>query len=761
MGSEADQSSLIRGTISAVTFHNPENGFCILKIECAADNKDNVFYTDKKQTVSVLGEYPQKLATGLSIIARGVWQTHAKFGRQFKAFTITQVKPTDAESIVNYLASGMIKGLGPVLAKKIVDYFGEETLDVLDASPHRLTEVPGIGKKKSKTLIQAWSAQKDFREVSLFLQNHGISPAMAQRIYKVYGNKTIEKIKENPYVLAKDVWGIGFLTADNIASALGIESDSPFRIRAGLAYTLSKGLEDGHVYLLRNILMAKTINLLKLNCEEKIAEELDKAALEGDVVIREEDAVYLPIMDKTERQLAESVAAFIMNKKPEMAIPSRYVQETLDGVSLVDETKKEDENVKVINLSPEQQEAVRLIAEKSLIVITGGPGCGKTTVIKTITKLFKKAGLNFKLAAPTGKASQRMSEVCGMEASTIHRLLKYDPIKKRFLYDKDMKLPIDALIIDESSMIDISLANSLFQAIPDGARVVMVGDADQLPSVGPGLFLSDLLNITRVPRVKLTQLFRRSEESSITLIAHEINNANIPNIPQPDGKTKSDSYFLPCENPTEAMKLIENLVINQIPKKFGFSHKEITVLSPMNQGELGIISLNRMLQERLVPVNENAPRVKVGAKAEALEFRLGDRVIQRVNNYQITEQGVFNGDLGEIEGIDPVKEAVYVKLWDGRVVEYPQDALPQLDLAYALTVHRSQGSEMPVVVLVLHDSHSILLERQLIYTAVTRAKKLLIIVGTKRALILATKKTRSRRRFSGLVKRVSEFCKGQ
>jgi len=333
--------------------------------------------------------------------------------------------------------------------------------------------------------------------------------------------------------------------------------------------------------------------------------------------------------------------------------------------------------------------------------------------------------------------------------------------KKKFLYDKDTKLPVDALIIDESSMIDISLANSLFQAIPNGARVVIVGDADQLPSVGPGLFLSDLLSINQVPRVKLTQLFRRSEESSITLIAHEINNSQIPHIPEPDGKTKSDSYFLPCENSAEAVKLIENLVVNQIPKKFGYAHKDITVLSPMNQGELGIIALNKVLQERLVPANEKAPRVKVGTKTESLEFRLGDRVIQRVNNYQITEHGVFNGDLGEIEGIDPVKEAVYVKLWDGRTVEYPQDALAQLDLAYALTVHRSQGSEMPVVVLVLHDSHSILLERQLIYTAVTRAKKLLIIVGTKRALILAAKKTRSRRRFSGLVKRVSEFCKGR
>ena len=758
---EADQSSLIRGTVSVVTFYNPENGFCVLKVDCAADNKDSVFYTDKKQIVSVIGESSQKLAAGLPIIARGVWQTHAKFGRQFKAYTITPVKPTDAESIVNYLASGMIKGLGPVLAQKIVDHFGADTLDILDATPHRLTEVPGIGKKKSKTLIQAWGVQKDFREVSLFLQNHGISAAMAQRIYKVYGNRTIEKIQENPYVLAKDIWGIGFLTADNIASALGIEADSPFRIRAGLAFSLTKGTEDGHVYLSQNILIAKTISLLKLNCEEKIQAALDKAALEGEVVISDGDAVYLPIMHKTEGQLAESIAAFITHRSPDMTIAPRYVQEVLEGASFADGAKADGSEIKVINLSPEQQDAVKLIAEKSLTVITGGPGCGKTTVIKTITKLFKKSGLNFKLAAPTGKASQRMSEVCGMEASTIHRLLKYDPIKKKFLYDRDTKLPVDALIIDESSMIDISLANSLFQAIPGGSRVVIVGDADQLPSVGPGLFLSDLLSISRVPRVKLTRLFRRSEESSITLIAHEINNSEIPDIPQPDGKTKSDSYFLPCENPAEAVKLIENLVVNQIPKKFGFSPKDITVLSPMNQGELGIIALNKVLQDRLVPVDDKSSRVKVGTKAEALEFRLGDRVIQRVNNYQITEQGVFNGDLGEVDGIDPVKEAVYVKLWDGRVVEYPQEALAQLDLAYALTVHRSQGSEIPAVVLVLHDSHSILLERQLIYTAVTRAKKLLIIVGTKRALILAVKKTRSRRRFSGLVKRVSEFCKGK
>ena len=758
---DSDQSSLIRGTVSAVTFYNQDNGFCVIKVDCATDNKDNVFYADKKQTVCVVGESPQKLVPGLSVVVRGVWQTHAKFGKQFKAYTITPVKPTDVESIINYLASGIVKGLGPVLAQKIVDHFGQETLDILDSTPHRLTEVAGIGKKKSKTLIQAWGEQKDFREVSLFLQNHGISPTMAQRIYKVYGNRTIEKIQENPYMLARDIWGIGFLTADNIASALGIETDSPFRIRAGLAFSLSKGAEDGHVYLSQNVLMAKTVNLLKLNCEEKIKAELDKAALEGDVVISDEDSVYLPMMYRTEGQLAETIATFVTNNTPDIAIQQRYVQEVLDSASLADGAKEDGGDIKIINLSAEQQEAVRLIAEKSLTVITGGPGCGKTTVIKTITKLFKQSGLNFKLAAPTGKASQRMSEVCGMEASTIHRLLKYDPIKKKFLYDRDTKLPIDALIIDESSMIDISLANSLFQAIPGGARVVIVGDADQLPSVGAGLFLSDLLSISQVQRVKLTRLFRRSEESSITLIAHEINNSEIPNIAQPDGRTKSDSYFLPCDDPTEAVKLIENLVVNQIPKKFGFAPKDITVLSPMNQGELGIIALNKVLQERLVPVDDKTPRVKVGTKAEALEFRLGDRVIQRVNNYQITEHGVFNGDLGEIEGIDPVKEAVYVKLWDGRVVEYSHEVLPQLDLAYALTVHRSQGSEMPVVVLVLHDSHSILLERQLIYTAVTRAKKLLIIVGTRRALILAVKKTRSRRRFSGLVKRVSEFCKGR
>ncbi|MDR2338028.1 MAG: ATP-dependent RecD-like DNA helicase [Deltaproteobacteria bacterium] len=746
-----ETSSLIRGKVLTVTFYNPENGFCVLKTECNSENKDEVFYTDRKEKTSIIGEALEKIAVGASIIARGVWENHSKFGKQFKAYSITQVQPTDKEAIISYLGSGLIRGLGPVLAQKIVDYFGEKTLDILNATPHLLKEVPGIGKKKSKALIESWNSQKDFREVSLFLQSHNISVAMAQRIYRNYGNRTIEKIHENPYILAKDIYGIGFLTADNTAASLGIEPDSPFRIRAGLNYILAKSIDDGHIYLLKQILISKTASLLRLNDEAKILAELQRAFDEGELVIVAEEEVYLPAYYRIEGQLAEAIATFVNCDKPKIIIPDRYVVDVLTSGALNENNQEQ----KIIHLSQEQEEAIKLIAKHSLVVITGGPGCGKTTIIKTITKLFQKAGLNFKLAAPTGKASQRMSEVCDLEASTIHRLLKYDPIKKTFLFDKDTQLPIDAIIIDESSMIDINLANSLFQAIPTGARVVVVGDADQLPSVGPGVFLSDLLAINKVQRLRLTQLFRRSEESSITSIAYQINNAEIPEIPQPDGKTKSDSYFLPCENQNDAVRLIEKLVANQIPKKFGFSVHDITVLSPMNQGELGIIALNKVLQNKIIPVDEFSPRVKVGN----LELRIGDRVIQRVNNYQITENGVFNGDLGKIDGIDAENNSVYVKFWDGRVVEYQQDVLHQLDLAYALTVHRSQGSEMPVVVLVLHEMHGILLERQLIYTAVTRAKKLLIVVGTKRAMILAIKKTRSRRRFSGLVKRVGEFLK--
>jgi exodeoxyribonuclease V alpha subunit len=408
---------------------------------------------------------------------------------------------------------------------------------------------------------------------------------------------------------------------------------------------------------------------------------------------------------------------------------------------------------KMLELSEEQKQALTFVANNTITVITGGPGCGKTTVVKAVSKMLREAGLKVGLAAPTGRAAQRLGEVCGLESSTIHRLLKFDPMRGSFVHNKKDLLDYEALILDECSMIDISLAARALEALDGRARLVLVGDADQLPSVGPGRFLGDLLEVPEIPRVRLNQLFRRTEESSINHIAHSINSSEVPRIPEPDGKTKSDSYFLRAPTPEDAVSLIEKLVSDQIPRKFADSFnigpKDIMVLSPMNKGNLGVITLNQRLQEKFIPEERRNSKVRCGA----LTFYLGDRVIQRVNNYNIDPAGVFNGDQGEIIAIDAEAQIVTVRLWDGREVEYSSKELLELDLAYALTIHRSQGSEVPVVVLALHDTHNFMLERQLLYTAVTRAKKLLIVVGSKRALNIAIKRVRSTKRHTNLVKR--------
>ncbi len=746
-GNLSTEEILLRGVVARITYQNAESGFGVIRV-----TPENI---GSEQETTVVGVFPSTLSLGANIIARGAWQTHAKFGKQFRARSVTETEPTTTDALVKYLGSGSIKGFGPVLAERVVTAFGDDTLRILNDEPEKLRDVPGIGEKKFQEIRGAWEQKKNLREVLLFFQGHNVPLGLAQRIYNAYGDKAIEKVRENPYILARDVWGIGFLTADKIAQALGIDPRSSARIAAGLEYTLKRGGDDGHCFLPRDLLIAKASSLLSLADEERIAEILDQSIREG-ALISENESIYSPLLHLAEVQVAENLAARLTRGVVfDKDIPEHLI-EAACGRSLVTSVPSGSgltEN-KVIRLSEKQKDAIRLAATEPLIVITGGPGCGKTTVVKTISSLYKSAGLSIKLAAPTGRAAQRLAEVCEMEASTIHRMLKFDPQTRGFVHDHNDPLPVDAIIVDESSMIDISLASALLRAIPLGARIVIVGDADQLPSVGPGLFLSDLLQMKSAPRVLLDTLFRRAEESAITSIAYSINHSQVPEIPEPDGQTKSDAYFLPAKELTQAAELIERLVVEQIPKRFGFSGSDITVLTPMNQGELGVIALNKRLQARIRPHIPGTAEVNLG---DNLVFRLGDRVCQRVNNYNITSGGVFNGDQGEIVGIDLESRSIRVKLWDGREVDYGQDAIYQLDLAYALTIHRSQGSEVPVVVLALHDSHTVLLERQLIYTAVTRAKKLLIVVGTKRALVLATKRARSRRRYTALTSRTENL----
>jgi len=753
MSKRPAEGELLKCVIERITFKNDETGFGVVKVKRDLEDKS---VQGEMGLQALVGVLPPGLCPGLNIVARGEWQTHPKFGRQFRAWSITETQPTSKEAIIKYLASGVIKGFGLALAERIVNRFGEQALQIIDNHPQRLLEVSGIGEKKLGEIKTAWEEKRNLREVLLFFQTHNIQLGLARRIYNTYQDRSIEIVKKNPYVLARDVWGIGFQTADRIAGQLGITSTSPHRIVAGILYTLRLATEEGNCFLPKHVLLAKTGSLLGIGDEKCIEDCLEQAKAEEGLIEEsngpENHRVYLKNLHVAETQLAEAIRARILpGCQPEKPI-SPFLVETACEAKFIPGDARNDlaSQPKIITLSEEQKKAITLAAEKMFIVITGGPGCGKTTVLRTVARLYRQAGLDVKLAAPTGRAAQRLAEVCEISASTIHRLLKIDPIKRVFLHDEQTPLPLDALIVDECSMIDLPLAASLLRALPQGCRLVLVGDADQLPSVGPGLFLSDLLSVPEVPRVQLTTLFRRKDESLITQVAHDINSAIIPQIPEPDGNTKTDAYFLPAENIIDAANLVERLVVDQIPKKFGLKANDITVLTPMNQGELGVIALNQRIQARLVPLTDDLPRVKVGQ----LEFRLGDRVCQRVNNYTIHQAGVFNGDQGEIIGIDGEAENITVRLWDGREILYNPDVLDQLDLAYALTIHRAQGSEVPAIVLALHDSHNILLERQLIYTAVTRAKQLLIIVGTKRAIILATKRSRSKRRYTSLPQRI-------
>jgi exodeoxyribonuclease V alpha subunit len=608
-----------------------------------------------------------------------------------------------------------------------------------------LADVQGIGKKKLEEIIDSWQKIRGNREAELFFHQYGIASHLAKRIISKYGKRAVERVKGNPYLLVDEVAGLGFLSADKIAIAFGIEKSSDQRLQAGLEFTLKEASNDGHTYLPKDVLIEKAVKLLEVDDRERLEIALTRAVSEERVVneiFNSKELIYSKLLHEAEESVANEIRELLASKVNELP-PS-----TVEAASQSAYPASANDT-RLIFLSEEQQSALKLAASSPLTIITGGPGCGKTTLVRALVGMFRRAGLQIKLAAPTGRAAQRLSEVCEHEASTIHRLLKYEPADRGFIHGKHFRLEADVLMIDETSMLDISLARSLLEALPKNVRVIFIGDADQLPSVGPGLFLADLLQIAQSETIKLTSLFRRDDASLISVAALQVNSGEVPNIHEPDGSGRREAYFLPVHEQIEGAALIEKLVTEQIPKKFGFSNTDITVLTPMNQGELGTILLNKRLQEKILPASKGIPCLTFGNQ----QFRLGDRVCQRVNNYQLGAAGIFNGDQGEIIGVDQERLQLVVKLWDGREIEYTKEVLYQLDLAYALTIHRSQGSEIPAVVLAIHDSQAILLERQLLYTAITRAKKLLIIVGTRRALTMAVKKTRSRRRYSSLTLR--------
>lgn len=720
---------IVRGVIRRVTFRNAENGYSVIQVAVP----------DSEEQITVVGTC-SAASVGSHVVIRGVFISHPKFGRQLTARSITETIPTTIEGLKHYLSSGLIKGIGPSTAEKIVDKFGAETLEMIHRHPEKVAKITGVGKKKAELLIQALKEREATREVEQFLVEHHISPRLAQRIFEKYETRSIEVITRDPYVLARVMRGVGFLTADSIAMNLGFKADSPQRLVAGMCYALEKASDDGHCHLTQEELVQKSRTLLGLSDMYDLEPAL-KSILADGTAVKRGDAILLDQLDRAEDFVAGFIAQRISPfEKPELN--PLTVERSLHAAA----------QALNVEFSAAQRDAVHFAVKYPLSIITGGPGCGKTTIIRALAHLYSENGKRLLLAAPTGRAAQRMAQVCGLPASTIHRLLKFEPNTGKFRYGIDEPLMADAVIIDEASMIDIHLARSLFSAIPRNAPLILVGDKDQLPSVGPGRVFGDLVGLHEIKITALSQLFRRSEGSSINYIAALVNCGTPPEIPEPDGETKTDAYFLPRRDAEEAAAMVERLVADQLPKKFGFSLSDIAVLTPSNRGPLGTIALNKRLQERLNPAgsHDSEQEVTIGD----MTLRVKDRVCQRVNNYNLDDIGVFNGDVGEIYSIDKQARTAWVELWDGRLIQYKLEELGQLSLAYAITVHRSQGSEIPCVVLVLHDSQFTLLERQLIYTAITRAKKLLIVVGSKRALHIACKRMSGHRRNTLLASRI-------
>ncbi len=722
---------ILRGVIERVTFRNPENGYAVLQL-AVPDRIDRLTVVGNCFDVNI----------GTHVIVRGTFINHPKFGRQFSARSITETAPETPDALIRYLGSGLVKGIGEKTAAKIVAEFGTETMEILLRTPEKIGAIEGVGEHRALLLAQHFAGQQEMREILRFLIEHNMSQNLALKIYERYGSMAVETLTKDPYILARTagIRGVGFLTADSIAMNLGLKPHSPQRIKAGIYYALEKSVDDGHCFLAWNQLAERSRELLQLSTDIELEPFLEALIEEGGV-INDESAIYLRHLHRAEK----FVASFIAPRCTPYETPQ------IDEY-LVDNCLKAAEEELKIEFSREQREAVLSATKHPLLIITGGPGCGKTTIIKALALLFKMAHKRLALAAPTGRAAQRMSQVCSMNASTIHRLLRYDPTTGGFIYGINEPLEIDALIIDETSMVDLMLAKDLFSAIPKGASIILVGDKDQLPSVGPGRVFGDLLALTQIKTISLSRLFRRAEESAINATAHSINSGIVPSIAEPDGKVKSDAYLIRKSDAGEAAALVESLVADQIPRKFGIASHEIMVLTPSNRGPLGTLALNKQLQAKINPpgILDIEQELQVGETI----FRVGDRVCQRVNNYQIDAQGVFNGDTGTIYNVNKPDRCLTVELWDGRLVKYTSSDLLQLSHAYAITVHRSQGSEIPCVVLALHESHYTLLERQLIYTGVTRAKRLLIIVGSKHALQIACRRTSTSRRCTRLKERI-------
>ena len=696
-----------KGFIDRITYHNEENGYTIARLAVEGE----------RERITVVGAMAS-IQEGENVEVEGVWANHPKYGKQLKIENYKPVYPSTVEGIEKYLGSGLIKGIGPVSAKRIVAHFGSETLDVIDADPSRLEEVSKLGQKRVELIAAAWGEQRQIKDVMVFLQSHGITTGYAVKIFKEYGQEAIQKVRTNPYRLERDVAGIGFRIADRIAQNLGLGREAPERVKAGIRYLLDQAADDGHIYLPAVEMMERAKEILEINAE------LLPPALESlradDGVVTEDLHYYLPPLHRAEVGAVSSL--------------KRLLRTPVED--LVAEVEEEDG----LELAPEQEQAVGLVAKNKVMVLTGGPGTGKTTVTQRILRLLEAGDLKVGLASPTGRAAKRLSEASGREAKTIHRLLEFQPAERQFKKGYDDRLEIDALIVDEASMIDVVLMNALLRALPDQARLVLVGDVDQLPSVGPGNVLRDLIDSGEMPVVRLTKIFRQAEESQIIHNAHRINAGEMPSI---DNGTSTDFYFVEEPDPAHVVDLVTDLCATRLPEHGGWDpFRDIQVLSPMYRGDTGATNLNQRLQGRLNPHGQSYNH-------RGLEFRVGDKVMQIKNDY---DKGVFNGDMGIIERLDAEKQVLWVRF--DYTIEYEQADLDKLTLAYAISTHRSQGSEFPVVVLPLTTQHYVMLQRNLLYTAITRAKQMVVIVGTQKALRFAIENDEVARRYTTLKERL-------
>ena len=778
----------IRGIVERITFHNDENGYTIAKLtpeRPAAHGVSRSF--GRAAEMTIVGNMAG-ISVGENVEIQGRWSLHPTYGKQFTVEKMRTVLPATVAGIEKYLGSGLIKGVGPVTAKRIVAHFGVETLQVIDEDPGRLAEVPGVGAKRTRMIIQAWEEQRAIKEVMIFLQSHGVSTSLATKIYKTYGDEAVNVVRNDPYRLARDIFGIGFLTADKIARSLGIPGDSPLRVAAGAAYTLNQATEQGHVYLPTQELLAQAAELLEVSAQQ-VGVGLQRLWADDQIKVAEGPGGQGidPLADSVPQLVAESgqfYAAGTVEQAQQLATPGNAVYLTPLYYSEVGVAGRISRLVAApqsrlttfqanridwgraftalasatgLQLAPQQRQAVKAALTHRLTVLTGGPGTGKTTTVDSILRLCQHANHKVLLAAPTGRAAKRLTETTGQEAKTIHRLLEFQPSEGiAFKRDDESPLEADLLIVDEASMLDLVLTNHLLKAIPPGMHLLLVGDVDQLPSVGAGNVLKDIIAAIEMQTwagtpsahnaivIRLETIFRQAAGSHIISNAHRINQGRFPFI---DNQNATDFFHFRTDDAERAAELCVELVQTRIPRRFGFPAQDIQVLSPMHRGAVGVGALNEAMQQALNPPDPKRPERRIGNRA----YRQGDRVMQIRNNY---DKDVYNGDMGSIQAVDLIMQTVTVA-FDDRSIVYDFLELDELIHAFAISVHKSQGSEFPVVVIPVMTTHYMMLQRNLLYTAVTRARRLVVLVGQRKAINIAIGNNKVIERFSGLCERLT------